>query len=91
VNSTTMTRADITRAMLQHTSTWPLVTHLCMKKPKERPDNIFPKCGIIRAVGYDGGVRLAIKIENHPDRMHGEFVEAFNSIADVIAAGWEVD
>ena len=59
-----------------------------MKKPKERPDGIFPKCGIVRSSGHGDG---AIRIENHPDKLNGEFVETFDSIDALLRAGWIVD
>lgn len=79
---------QITADMLRDQGTWPLVTHLCVKKPSERPDGVFPKCGLIRANGY-GTDRIVI--ENHPDRLHGEFTERFDSLDAALAAGWIVD
>ncbi len=79
---------EITVRLLRDTSKWPMITHLCVKKPNDMPDGVWPKTGVIRERSYSP---LSIVVQNHPDKLQGQFVEKFGSIDELLAAGWVVD
>lgn len=79
---------EITRRMLRDVSTWPNGNHLCMKQGQPIGGN--GKCGVILRVECDS----KYVVRNHPfagDMYGGPFVETFDSIDALLAAGWIVD
>jgi hypothetical protein len=80
---------DITRDMFRDHRTWPWVTHLCVKRGN--PLNGEGKCGIVLRSECREGKYV---VRNHPngEKMYGgPFIETFDSMEALLAAGWKVD